>query len=85
MIGVAWYIIVQIIFLIKHQPTLGVREFTPNLTLRTLEVALVKDANEFIDSLEPALFIPGAECITHAPGLCFEGDLLTFVNGANKP
>lgn len=70
---------------IKHQPTFGVREFTPNLTLRTLDATLVKDAIEFIDSLEPALLIPAGECITHAPGLCFDGDLLTFVIGANKP
>lgn len=70
---------------IKHQPTFGVREFTPNLTLRTLDVALVKDTIEFIDSLEFTLLIPGAECITQAPGLCFDGDLLTFEIGANKP
>lgn len=70
---------------IKHQPTFGVREVTPNLTLRTLDAALVKDAIEFMDSFEFARLIPVDECTTHAPGLCFDGDLLTFVRGANKP
>lgn len=73
------------------QPTLvGLNELTPSLTLLALDAALVNDKLELIDSFEPALLnpdggIPGPECITQEPGLCFDGDLLTFETGANKP
>lgn len=73
------------------QPTLvGLNEFTPSLTLLALDAALVNDKLELIDSFEPALLnpdggIPCAECTTHVPGLCFDGDLLTFDIGENSP
>lgn len=88
MVGVAF----KNLFQNNTQPTLvaGVKEFTPSLTLLALDAALVNETLELSDSFEPALLkpdggIPGPECITHKPGLCLEGDLLTFEIGENNP
>lgn len=73
------------------QPTLvGLNEFTPSLTLLALDAALVNEKLELSDSFEPALLnpdggMPDDECTTQEPGLCFDGDLLTFDTGANRP
>lgn len=71
-------------------PTLaGLSDVTPSLTLRTLDVALVIDVIDVMDSLDPVRLSEGVVvpllCTTHwAAGLRLDGDLLTFANGANK-
>lgn len=78
------------IFKSNPQPTFGVKDVTPNLTLLTPDVVLVLEVIDVIDSLELVLFNPDGgkpdpECTTQAPGLCLDGDLLTLEIGANNP
>lgn len=81
MVGVAHLSFYQVD---NTQPTCGVREVTPSLTLRALDAVLVmEEVIDVIDSFEPALLIPEGgspdpECIIQLPGLYFRGDLLTL-------